>query len=126
MGKLEHLRKVLKIFDGMNLTAVVDKLFSTYEGEIANVNNAEDIKLCHKAQAIFKHLTPSLLDFGPLGRKYRMNGNMRKVWCPNDGIRADRDHLNPRWESFVHHKIVRHDCQTFLKGKNSFLMSIEH
>ena len=48
MAKLEHLHRILKIFDGMQLTQVVDKLFSDYDGEICNVDRAEDIRLCHK------------------------------------------------------------------------------
>ena len=114
MGKLEHLKRLIKLFDGMKLTEVVDLLFSKYEGELANVNNAEVIRLCHRAQAIFKHLTPSVLDFCELGVKYRLNANTRKVWCPTVGIRADRDHFNPKWQTVVHHKIVRYDCKTYL------------
>ena len=117
MGQLEHLRKLLKMFNDMNLTQVVDKLFSNYEGEMVNVNRAEDIRLCQKANAIFQHLTPTYLDFGPLGIRYRLNTNTRKVWCPSDGIRADRDHLNVKWRNIVHHKIVRHDCKTYLEGQ---------
>ena len=117
MAKLEHLHRILKIFDGMQLTQVVDKLFSDYDGEICNVDRAEDIRLCHKASAIYNHILPEYLDFGPLGIKYRMNTNVRKTWCPNSGIRADKDRINPKWESVVHHKIVRHDCNEYLEGK---------
>ena len=110
----------------MELTRVVDRLFSDYEGEICNVDRPDDIVLCRKAQAIFNHLTAEYLDFNELGRKYRMNTNCRKVWCVNTGIRADTDRLNPRWEQIVHHRIVRHDCKTFLQDWWPMIITVKN
>jgi len=113
---MEHIHRLLNIFDGMNLAQAVDKIFGDYDGEICNVNKPDDVNLVRKAQAIFNHLTPEYLDFNELGVKYRMNTNCRKVWCPVVGIRADKDRLNPNWQSIVHHKIVRQECAVYLKG----------
>ena len=117
VSDMDRLKKLLKFVGISDLTIVVALLFQKYSGDIINVVGDEDNEKVKNAMLLFYDVKPENLDTSKKARKYGINNNIAKRWCPTNGITATNDELPARHETILHKRVIRHSCQTFLRNQ---------
>ena len=108
---------MLKFIEITNITDVVALLFKKYNGNAVEVEGEEDTKKVLNAMLLFDDIKADNLDTSEKARKYAINNNIAKRWCPVNGISASNDELPARYSSVLHKRVLRHSCQTFFRKR---------
>ena len=112
---MNRLKKLLKFVNKTNLEEVVALLFAKYDGNPVNVVGEEDDNKVLNASLLFNDVKADNLDTSVKARKYAINNNVEKRWCPVNGIAASSDELPARYELIVHKRVLRHSCLTLFR-----------